>query len=381
MLRASVARPLWAAPKARFRAPFAIAALLLALFLALVAPAPRARAQEIAPPPPEVPPTRLVLRAGELAPLCPGLTELKSSVASRLGADPFAEPAERVLVVGVEGGPGAEDTARVLRARIELFDAELNPLGERVIESDEGCAELLQAAALAASIALAPERVLAPPLEPPPLEPPPLEPAPVETPVAEPAPVEPPVEEPPEAPTDPAPPPRWPFLPPNAVLLGGLGTSWAFFLGPGPSVGPALSAAARDGLWELRAELRGRVGYEDDIHTAHGALTATVLPCLHLPLLEVLGDDPLGVQACASGTAGAVWAAGGWFGVSPYVGAGGQAGLEWVQPSRAAFRLWTQVEVALFRPIYVDLTGGPLLDQAAPANAAIGVTWEIPISP
>lgn len=371
MLRASVARSFFAAPGVRAGAAVTLAALSLALLF----PAGAARAQETAPPA-ALPSTRLVLRAGELAPLCPGLEELKRSVASRLGADPFTEPAERVLVVGVEGGPGADGTARLLRARIELFDAELNPLGERIIESDEGCAELLQAAALAASIALAPERVLAPPVEPPPPEPPP-----VETPVEEPAPVEPPVETPPEAPTDPAPPPRWPFLPPNAVLLGGLGTSWAFFLGPGPSVGPALSAAARDGLWELRAEVRGRVGYEDDIHSAHGALTATVLPCLHLPLLEVLGDDPLGVQACASGTAGAVWAAGGWFGVSPYVGAGGQAGLEWVQPSRAAFRLWTQVELALFRPIYVDLTGGALLDQAAPANAAIGVTWEIPISP
>lgn len=312
-----------------------------------------------------------MLRAGELAPLCPELEELKRGIAMRLGTDPFAEPAQRVLVVGVEGGPAAEGTPRALRARIELFDAELNPLGERVIESDEGCAELLQAAALAASIALAPERALAPtPVEPTPVEPPPVEPPPVE----------PPVDAVPESPADP-PPSRWPFLPQSAVLLGGFGTSWAFFLGPGPSVGPALSAAARDGLWELRAELRGRAGYEDDIHTVHGALTATVLPCLHLPLLEVLGDDPLGVQACASGTAGAVWAAGGWFGASPYVGAGGQAGVEWVQPSRAAFRVWTQVEVALFRPIYVDLTGGALLDRAAPANAAIGVTWEIPISP
>lgn len=323
-----------------------------------------------APAPPAVPAARLVYSPGALAPVCPSADEVKASIAARLGVDPFAEPAERVLLIAVEGTERPDGTPVAQRARIELFDAALAPLGVRVLQSDDGCAELMQAAALAASIALAPERALLPP----PVVPPP-EAAPPEVPPPE----APPPEVPPPEPK--ATPARWPFLPEEAVVLAGLGSSWSFFLGPGPSLGPAVSAAARDGLWELRAELRGRAGFEADIATVHGALAATVLPCLHVPLVEVLGDDPVGVQACATGTAGAVWAAGGWFGASPYVGAGGQLGVEWVQPSRAALRLWTQVEVALFRPIYVDLTGGALLDRAAPANAAIGVTWEIPISP
>ncbi|MBI1948638.1 MAG: hypothetical protein HYS27_23325 [Deltaproteobacteria bacterium] len=328
-------------------------------------------------PPAEVPPARLAYRPGPWAEACPSVDALTSGIVARLGLDPFAEPAERVLLVTVEGDAGAAGPGAPRRARIELFDAELSPLGERVIESEEGCGELIEAAALAASIALAPERALAPP--PPPIGAPP--PPPIEAPPPPPE-VPPPEVPPPEPPPQQSPPPAgWPFLPEGAVLLSGVSSSWSFFVGPGAALGPTASASARDGLLELRSELAGRAGFEGDIGTVHGALVASVLPCLHLPLVELRGDDPIGVQACAIGSAGLVWAAGGMFGASPSIGAGGQLGLEWVQRDLAAFRVWARVEAALFRPIYVDLTGGPLIDRAAPANAAIGVTFEIPVSP
>ncbi|OGQ09953.1 MAG: hypothetical protein A2138_20675 [Deltaproteobacteria bacterium RBG_16_71_12] len=343
------------------------------LFLALAVAGAAAPA-----PSGDVPPARLVYRPGPFVEACPSGEALRSGIVARLALDPFAEPAERVLLVTIEGEQGATGPGSLRRARIELFDAELVPLGERVIESDEGCGELVEAAALAASIALAPERVLAPPLEVPQPEVPPPEVPPPEVPPPEVPREEPPREEPP--PEEP-PPAAWPFLPADGALLGGVSSSWSAFLGPGLTVGPAASVAARDGLLELRAELATRAGYTSDISTAHGALAATVLPCLHLPLVDLRGGDPIGVHACATGTAGLVWAAGGMFGASPYVGAGGQLGLQWVQRDLAAFRLWTRVEAALFRPIYVDLTGGQLIDRAAPANAAIGVTFEIPVSP
>ena len=314
----------------------------------------------------EVPPARLVYLPGAFAGTCPSTDDVKRAIASRLGLDPFAEPAERILLIAIEASTGGDLPGAAQRARIELMDAALEPLGVRTIESNEGCGELVEAAALAASIALAPERVLAPPV---PVEVPP----PVEVPTD--VPIEPVFQAPAETPA------TWPYLPTGAVVLAGVGHSWAFFLGPGVELGPTASAAVRLGDLELRGELRGRVGYSSNITSVHGATTATVLPCLHLPLFEVRGDDPVGLHACATGTAGLVWAAGGYLGLSPYVGVGGQLGVEWVQPDRTALRFWGQMEAALFRPIYVDLSGGLLLDQAAPANAAIGVTWEIPISP
>ncbi len=327
-------------------------------------------APEVALEPPALPPTRLVLTAGPFAASCPGADELRQGVITRLAADPFAEPADRVLLVTIEGDLDATGAATARRARLELFDAELNALGERVIESDEGCAELVAAAALAASIAIAPERALAAP--PPPVEPPPVEPPPVEPPPVEPPPVEPPPD------TEPS---TWDFLPEGATMLGGASSSWVFFLAPGAELGPGASLAARWGNAELRAEVAGRGGWSSDIVSAHGTLAATVLPCLHVPFFDVTDDAPVGLHACATGTTALVAAAGGYLGLSPYVGAGGRLGVEWVQRDLAALRFWGQVEAALFRPIYVDLTGGPLVDLAAPANVAIGVTFEIPVSP
>lgn len=321
----------------------------------------------------DVPPARLVYLPGAFAAACPSADDVKRGIAARLALDPFAEPAERVLLIAVEGRTDAGVPVAVRRARIELFDAAMEPLGERVIDSDEGCHELMEAAALAASIALAPERALAPP-------PVTVLPVAVPPPVAAPPAVEePPVEEPTEIVADAR--ATWPFLPEGAVLLGGLGSSWSLFLGPGIELGPGVSAALRLGDLELRGEIKSRAGWSSNIASVHGAVTATALPCLHLPLIEVRGGDPVGLHACGSGTIAMVWAAGGYLGMSPYAGVGGQLGLEWVQPDRSALRLWGQMEAALFRPIYIDLTDGQLLDQAAPANAAIGVTFEIPLSP
>ncbi|MCC7072521.1 MAG: hypothetical protein IT383_14425 [Deltaproteobacteria bacterium] len=326
-----------------------------------------------APAPPEplaLPRTRLVFAVGALAPVCPDADALRAGVIARLGADPFAEPAERVLMVAVEGEVDAAGAATARRARVELFDAELLPLGERVITSDEGCAELLAAAALAASIAIAPERALAAPTTTPP-------------PTPEPPPVPPP--QPPDVDTTEPPdddePRSWDFLPEGATLLGGASSSWIFFLAPGAELGPGATMAARWGELELRGELFARGGWSSEIVSAHGTLAATVLPCLHVPLFELTNDAPVGLHACASATTALVVAAGGYLGLSPYLGAGGRLGLEWVQHDLAALRFWGQVEGAIFRPIYVDLTGGSLLDLAAPANAAIGVTFEIPVSP
>jgi hypothetical protein len=329
-----------------------------------------------------IPRARLVYVPGRYAAACPGERELQEAVTRRLGRSPFAEPAERIVVLTLDGdAPAREAPAAPTRARAELFGAALESLGVRELESREGCAELVEAAALAVSIALAPGLALKAFLGP--------APDPVPVPVPVPLPEEEPEEEP-EAPAlseplvddDPAGParedlpPSW--LPEGAHLVVGLGTSFTVALAPQNVTGVHMTIAARYGVFELRIEQRQHVpGIDTTLGIFHGGSAWSLLPCTHLPLFALRGDgDRLGLMACASASAGNLWALGAIVGGTPHAGVGGRVGVEWTQADFSAFRLWGQTEWSVVRPEFITLTGDAWR-QSSPISGILGVTWEV----
>jgi hypothetical protein len=127
-------------------------------------PAGTPPARDDPPAPLVTPPTRLVYAPGPYAASCPDVGAVKADVTHALGFDPFAEPATRIVLVTVSG----HDT-HVDAARVALLDDALTPLGERTLVGANSCAELMDAAALAMSIALDPTRALRPVAAPPPV--------------------------------------------------------------------------------------------------------------------------------------------------------------------------------------------------------------------
>jgi hypothetical protein len=310
-----------------------------------------------------VPATRLVyVPAQKLSEQCPTKLEVEAGIASRIGSSPFHEPAERVVVLSLDG-----DTTAT-KAKVELFDPDLKPLGERDLESGGGCSDLVEAAELAISIALAPSLALGQkPAPPPPPIPPPIEPRPVELPIE-------------SKPTEPEPPK--PNEPPFRLLIGG-GLDATVDLGPEIVVGPSISLAIRKGDVELRVERHEGVfpGFDTKHNFFTGAGVATLGPCAHFPLLAIGGDgDAIGVSGCGTISAGTAWAVGAYIGPGFYVGAGGRLAAEWTQANLSSFRLWGQVEYSVQRMSFIALNGPSPFTQEAPVTVSFGVAYEVPFS-
>jgi hypothetical protein len=116
---------------------------------------------------------------------CPGATAFRSRVATRLGREPFGQPAERAIETVLSR------QADAWRAEITLRDATGIVQGRRTIEAvGTDCGPLFEATALAIAIAIDPEAALGPappaPVAAPPPAPPPVEvaPAPADCPKA-----------------------------------------------------------------------------------------------------------------------------------------------------------------------------------------------------
>jgi hypothetical protein len=341
----------------------------LSLFLLLAIPAAAQAPPPVPPAEPseglaeqrdeEIPATRLIYLPGRFAPSCPHEVEVQESIARRIGRSPFAEPAERIVVLALEG-----EGEVPVRARSELFDAGFESIGARVLESDEGCAELVEAAALAISIALAPESALRAPDPPPP--PPPVPPPP-------------PLEEEDivEEPTVTLEPPSW--LPEGAVLVVGAGGSAAFFFGPQSSTGFHTTIGMRFPELELRLEQRQLLpNIDGNLGILHGGSAYSLLPCAHVPLFPLRGDgDQAGIAACASASVGSVWSLGNYVGGSFYTGLGGRVAAEWTQSDFSAFRAWAGAEWSAVRPTFRAFDGAIFWEQESVVNIAAGVTYEI----
>jgi len=239
---------------------------------------------------------RLDYERKEGASTCPEAAAVASSVAERLGYEPFdaaARDTVKVRVVKADRG---------LQARLELVGVDGKPKAERVLSSRRSdCGDLAATMALAIAIAIDPFRANAPPpvndTRPPPepiivpeKAPREKEPAPVPSVVV-------------AAPPPPSPPPaiepaRTPVTARAAIgMVGGIGAAPVRNLGLTVAVGVRREALTID--LEGRADLPASIPLEvGDVSTS--LLVASLVPCVHWRM----------IAGCAVVTAGALRAAG-----------------------------------------------------------------------
>jgi hypothetical protein len=216
---------------------------------------------------------------------CPDAAAVASSVAERLGYEPFDSAASGTVKVKVFGKD------RGLQARIEMLGADGKAKAERVLSSRRSdCADLAATMALAIAIAIDPFRASAPP---------PASaaapPAPLPEPLAAAAPPE-TAKEPQHLPSIVvAPPPASP-PPPTASqpitaraaigVVGGIGSA------PVRNLGVALRIGARRA--DLSIDVEGRVDLPASVPLRVGEvstslLVASLVPCLHWRVLAGCG--------------------------------------------------------------------------------------------
>ncbi|HEX4445837.1 MAG TPA: hypothetical protein VH044_03850 [Polyangiaceae bacterium] len=310
-------------------------ALTGALGSALLLPAPSALA---------APSAQLVYVRDASASACPDETNLRAAVKRRVGYDPFFPWAKTTVVVEIAGaGDHFVAHVRMVDHGLAQGDRELRSANDR-------CAGLIDAAALAISIALDMNAPAQDPAQAP-------ESAPTPTPTPESTPTPTPTPAPPDDAPSPAP----------AVVHGLIGLEGVAAIGasPPPIVVPAIDlwVAVRRGIGSLDLDLRG-----DAPSSAHGAggSTATVLlfaatggPCLHL--------GP--AFACALGAFSWLHASGD--GPSAHSGAD-------VFPSAGA-RLG--VEVPLADTLVLRIRGDALFNLALPPVYLNGQqAWKLPLA-
>lgn len=203
---------------------------------------------------------RLRLTREDGAADCPDARALSDAVGARLGYEPFADDAPRLLVVTFrrEGS--------TLRGVVQMRDAEGAIKGERVLTSARGdCDEVASAATLTISLLLDPRSGLIAP------KPPEREPTPDAPPAVSPSP-------PPDAP-----PPSPPAEPLHLrVSLGGAGS---LGVAPAPALGVLAGLGVEHGWWSATAEFRAELpaegvsgGFIARTHFTSGAL----VPCAHI---------------------------------------------------------------------------------------------------
>ncbi len=327
---------------------------------------------------PVLPPTRFVYATpSDLD--CPSEQLARARLVQNLGADPFAEPAERIAVLVVQSARHA-----AVRVRAELLDANNVSLGERTIDGNDTCDEFVAAGLFALTVALDPSRAVSLPAPLAPLRDPPatlwpagaqrdtiergtstLAPGAVAVPLA-PAPVE-PIAAPPIAATrlqlrgfDEASPYALP-LPAGTALVLGVGGQVSAFPSLALGRGPHVSAAWRGSWWGVGAELTTGL----PTFTLLGQTSVTLAPCGHWRLWDITASDALALRTCVTGTVGYGWQFLPLFPVGGYAGAGGRVGLEWLLADRSAFGVWAQAEGA-FQSL------GPV-----PLQLTVGTTWEM----
>jgi hypothetical protein len=317
-----------------FRLALAAAVLLPALALA-----PGALA---------TPSARLVYSRGAGAESCPDEAALRHAVASRVGYDPFFPWAEKTVVATV-----LRAQPRGFVASVHLVDSAGVEHGARELRTDDTCAELLDAAALAIAIAIDPLLLAAraPASVPEAKEP---DASPKETRPAAPSPSASRAAESTRARER------------SSVALGAsAGAVASLGVAPGPAVGLSLGADAR---WDpVSLGVEGRIDAPASRRTdglsgttfSSWLVTATLAPCLHFHALLGCALAQLGsLQASADVGAQAT---------APWLAAGVRAGVILPVGSHASLRL------------RADLLGN--LDRVTMHVATVdGVTqWKAPL--
>jgi RNA polymerase sigma-70 factor (ECF subfamily) len=259
------------------------------------------------------PASRLVYLRSPDALACGDEAVLRGAVARRFGYDPVYPWARRTVVVQISRAE------KRYRAQVQIVDEGGVSHGGRDITSDrESCDELLDATALAISIALDANMAApspSPPTEsaapsasasPPPAEPPPPPPlAPLPPPPPPPAPASSGAETtsvspPPSAPTAiPSSAPPVPFF--GVDLLASVG------MAPSPSAGMALFGGIRWAVWSVALELRADAPAGESADVGSGSVSswlalAGVAPCLHAGWASFCAVGELGtLQAQGAG--------------------------------------------------------------------------------
>jgi hypothetical protein len=284
------------------------------------------------------PSARLVYSRTTEAAACPEEAELRSAVSARFGYDPFFPSAKQVVIVQI-----SRPHARYV-ARVQLLDEQGITHGARELSSDQrDCAEIVDAVALAITIALDAASKSVPSSEPP------------EATKALPAPTV--VDHPPPAAASsaalaPAVAPSLPPEPPRnapaetsaSQLLFDTGIDVLGSLGMVPSVAtPGVSAFARGRAkaWSLSIEVRGDLPESAGRPAARGGgrveawlASASLAPCFHAGY----------VDACALAMLGSLQASG--LDIDPrlsktavFAAAGVRLGVEWPRSAKYALRL------------------------------------------
>jgi hypothetical protein len=300
---------------------------------------------------------RLVYSAGPWLSSCPSYDELRDTVVGHLGFDPFAEPAERVVLLLLDTVDGA-DAAAPTRARVELLDPALKSLGTRSVTSTEGCRELVATAALQVSIAVEPAAVAGPVVAAPPTEP---AAASTSTPSTEP---------PPQTPTATS------TLRPTVAGLYGLEAHGSALMSPEAMlIGASAYAGARWQMFSGRVEARVDIPI-GDANTEAVPLLLTLAPCAHFPVVDLEDDESLGIGGCLTVSGGVIMMSGAFDGVGAYVGSGGRASIEWILADDTTLRGFLQIEGALVRARYSG--GADRSYTLPPVNVMMGFGVDLP---
>ncbi len=315
---------------------------------------------------------RLIYAPGPFAAICPPADDVPRLVRQYLDRDPFAEPATRLALIALDGdGPTPE------RARVEILDLRLEPIGSRVVDAKDGCGELVDTAAFQLALALEPIAGIAA-ASPTPTTTPPIDPA---GPTAPPAPV--------DAPDAPAPPttttePSTPLADEPELFVSGAVHIAALLAPEGVMPGLSLGLGARWAAFSARVE--GRFDLSgDEQGTTSFPLVATVMPCAHLPLVDLDAEFPgdfddggvIEATACLTASAGVMPAVGVYTGFGLYAGSGGRVGVDWRLPGEITLRTFGQLEAAAIRPVLENVGSGNRFE--APAfNVLLGFGMDLP---
>lgn len=265
----------------------------------LVAALVSGAAAALAQPRPKV---RLAYVRDEGAEHCPDATTVRAGVTARLGWDPFDDGAPRTLSAQISR------QGRTLRAMVKLTDETGAVAGTRELGSTENdCAELAAAMALAISMAIDPQAALRAP---------PVTTAPVAAEGSGPP-------SPPAASASAAPTPATPSAAPGANLRPGPGPlrrdarlvpappgwvgratgglSLTMGTAPGAALGMSAGVAAQRGALSIGLEGRVDLPAARSVPSGGGRVTATIYRAVFAPCLE-LGP----AQACALASLGAL---------------------------------------------------------------------------
>jgi len=324
-------------------------------------------------------PFRLIYAPGVHAAVCPTPGDVADLVGRHLGYDPFGEPATRVVLLALDGeGPVPA------RARVELLDLALQPSGSRVVEATDGCAELVAVAALQIAIAIDP------------LSSSPdtgATPAPSRTTVAPVDPAGPTAPPPPTA--DGAIPGATPEQAPGSVgpgddvdAVGDVVDEIEVFYAGGMHVGAllapegamlGLSLGIGGRLQAISARVEGRFDFsgDDSVGTSSFPMLASVVPCAHLPMLDLGEDGAVELTGCLTASVGVMPAVGVYTGIGLYAGSGARVAIDWRFADEITLRLFGQLEAAALRPTLIALASGNIY-QSPGFNMVAGFAIDLP---